>query len=75
MAPALSLQQYAGLVSPIASGFPVTAGQVNTRANPLTTAAGGAILGSGIPGVGPILGALVDLLEDYYNGKNTKDNV
>ena len=57
LAPALSLQQYAGLVSPIASGFPVTAGQVNTRANPLTTAAGGAILGSAIPGVGPLLGA------------------
>ena len=57
MAPALSLQQYAGLVSPIASGFPVTSGQVNTRANPLTTAAGGAILGSAIPGVGPLLGA------------------
>ena len=44
MAPALSLQQYAGLVSPIASGFPVTSGQVNTRANPLTTAAGGALI-------------------------------
>ena len=57
MAPALSLQQYAGLVSPIASGFPVTSGQVNTRSNPLTTAAGGAILGSAIPGVGPLLGA------------------
>jgi hypothetical protein len=57
VAPALSLQQYAGLVSPIASGFPVTSGQVNTRANPLTTAAGGAILGSAIPGVGPLLGA------------------
>ena len=57
MAPALSLQQYASLVSPIASGFPVTSGQVNTRANPLTTAAGGAILGSAIPGVGPLLGA------------------
>ena len=57
LAPALSLQQYAGLVSPIASGFPVTSGQVNTRANPLTTAAGGAILGSAIPGVGPLLGA------------------
>ena len=56
MAPALSLQQYAGLVSPIASGFPVTSGQVNTRANPLTTAAGGALIGSAIPNVGPLLG-------------------
>ena len=55
MAPALSLQQYAGLVSPIASGFP-TSGQVNTRANPITTAAGGALIGSAIPNVGPLLG-------------------
>ena len=39
LAPAQALQQYAGLVSPIASGFPVTSGGVNTRANPLTTAA------------------------------------
>ena len=30
LAPAQALQQYAGLVSPIASGFPVTSGGVNT---------------------------------------------
>ena len=62
LAPAQALQQYAGLVSPIASGFPVTAGQVDTRANPLTTAAGGALIGSAIPGVGPLIGAGAGLL-------------
>ena len=51
LAPSQALQQYAGLVSPIASGFPTTVGQVNTRANPFTTALGGAVLGSSIPGV------------------------
>ena len=61
LAPAQALQQYAGLVSPIASGFPVTSGGVNTRANPLTTAAGGAIFGSAL-GFNPLLGAGVGLL-------------
>jgi hypothetical protein len=61
LAPAQALQQYAGLVSPIASGFPVTAGQVDTRANPLTTAAGGAIFGSAL-GFNPLVGAGVGLL-------------
>ena len=70
-----SLQQYAGLVSPIASGFPVTSGGVNTRANPLTTAAGGAIFGSAIPNVNPLLVLVLDYSEDYYNEKNTKDHV
>ena len=54
LAPAQALQQYAGLVSPIASGFPVTSGGVNTRANPLTTAAGGAVFGSAL-GFNPLL--------------------
>ena len=62
LAPSQALQQYAGLVSPIASGFPTTAGQVNTRANPFTTALGGAVLGSSIPGVGAILGGVGGLL-------------
>ena len=62
LAPFQSLQQYAGLVSPIASGFPVTSGGVNTSANPLTTAAGGALIGAAIPGVGPILGGAGGLL-------------
>jgi len=62
LAPSQALQQYAGLVSPIASGFPTTAGQVNTRANPFTTALGGAIIGSSIPGVGGVLGGVGGLL-------------
>jgi hypothetical protein len=62
LAPYQSLQQYAGLVSPIAAGFPVTSGQMQAQANPLSTAAGGAILGSAIPGVGPLVGAGVGLL-------------
>ena len=62
LAPSQALQQYAGLVSPIASGFPTTAGQVNTRANPFTTALGGAVLGSSIPGVGAVLGGVGGLL-------------
>ena len=49
MAPFGALQQYGSIVSPIASGFPVQSGQVNTRANPLTTGLGGAVLGSMIP--------------------------
>ena len=49
MAPFGALQQYGGMVSPIASGFPIQSGQVNTRANPLTTGLGGAVLGSMIP--------------------------
>ena len=49
LAPFQSLQQYSGIVSPIAAGFPVTNQQVNTRANPLTTAMGGALIGSAIP--------------------------
>ena len=62
LAPSQALQQYAGLVSPIASGFPTTAGQVNTRANPFTTALGGAVLGSSIPGVGALVGGGLGLL-------------
>jgi len=62
LAPSQALQQYAGLVSPIASGFPTTTGQVNTRANPFTTALGGAVLGSSIPGVGAVLGGVGGLL-------------
>ena len=62
LAPSQALQQYASLVSPIASGFPTTTGQVNTRANPFTTALGGAVLGSSIPGVGAVLGGVGGLL-------------
>ena len=62
LAPAQALQQYAGLVTPIASGFPTTAAQAQYQANPLTTALGGAVLGSSIPGVGAVLGGVGGLL-------------
>jgi len=62
LAPLQSLQQYAGLVSPIGAGFPVTSQQVNTRANPFSTAMGGAMMGSAIPGIGPLLGGGIGFL-------------
>ena len=62
LAPFQSLQQYSGIVSLIAAGFPVTNQQVNTRANPLTTAMGGAMIGSAIPGIGPLIGGGIGLL-------------
>ena len=62
LAPYQALQQYAGLVTPIASGFPTTTGQMQTQANPLTTALGGAVLGSSIPGVGALVGGGLGLL-------------
>ena len=62
LAPFQSLQQYSGIVSPIAAGFPVTNQQVNTRANPLTSAMGGALIGAQIPGIGPLIGGGVGLL-------------
>lgn len=61
MAPFQSLQQYAGLVSPIASGFPVQSGQTQTQSNPLTSGAGGALLASSL-GFNPLIGAGVGLL-------------
>ena len=62
LAPFAALQQYGSIVSPIASGFPVQSGQVQSRANPLTTAAGGALIGSAIPGVGPLIGGGIGFL-------------
>jgi hypothetical protein len=67
MAPYQSLQQYAGLVSPIASGFPVQSAQSQTQSNPFSTAMGGALLGGsygGAPGalIGGGLGFLGGLL-------------
>ena len=62
LAPMAALQQYGGIVSPIASGFPVQSGQVQTQANPITTAMGGAIMGSAIPGIGPLVGGGIGLL-------------
>lgn len=63
MAPFQSLQQYASLVSPIASGFPVQSGSTNTQTNPLTSAAGGALLGSQFGGgYGALIGGGLGLL-------------
>ena len=59
LAPYQSLQNYAGLVSPIASGFPVQSAQSQTQANPFSTAMGGAFLGGSFgsnPGMGALIG-------------------
>ena len=63
LAPAQALQQYAGIVSPIASGFPTTIGQAQTQANPFTTALGGALVGGQFGGAGgALLGGFGGLL-------------
>ena len=62
LAPAQALQQYAGFINPIATGLPTTIGSQQVSANPLTTALGGAVLGSSIPGVGALLGGGLGLL-------------
>ena len=45
-APFQALQQYAGLVTPIASGLPTTMRDTQTQSNPLTLGLGGALVGS-----------------------------
>ena len=63
LAPAQALQQYAGIVSPIASGFPTTTGQAQTQANPFTTALGGALVGGQFGGApGALIGGFGGLL-------------
>ena len=67
LAPLQALQQYAGLATPIASGFPTTTSQQNTQANPFSTAMGGALLGGSFGGgqgalIGGGLGYLGGLL-------------
>ncbi len=63
MAPFQALQQYSGIVSPIASGFPTTTSQQQTRANPFSTAAGGALAGYSLGGgTGALLGGIGGLL-------------
>ena len=63
LAPAQALQQYAGIVSPIASGFPTTSGQVQTQANPFSTALGGALVGGQFGGgAGALIGGGLGLL-------------
>lgn len=62
LAPAQALQQYAGFISPIATGLPTTIGSQQVQANPFTTGLGGAVLGASIPGVGAMLGGGLGLL-------------
>jgi len=45
-APFQALQQYAGLVTPIASGLPTQTRDVQSQSNPLTLGLGGALVGS-----------------------------
>ena len=56
LAPAQALSQYSGFVNPIASGFPVQTGQTQTSANPITTAMGGALIGSKFGTTGALIG-------------------
>tara|TARA_A100001011_G_scaffold343580_1_gene377994 strand:- start:9 stop:713 length:705 start_codon:yes stop_codon:yes gene_type:complete len=56
LAPFAALQQYSGLVNPIATGLPVQSQQTNTEANPITTALGGALIGSKFGGFGAAVG-------------------
>jgi len=63
MAPFQALQQYSGIVSPIASGFPVTTAQQQTRPNPFSTAMGGAMVGGQFGGgYGALIGGGLGLL-------------
>ena len=63
LAPAQALQQYAGFVSPIATGLPTTIGSSQVQANPFSTAMGGALLGGSFGGgTGAIIGGLGGLL-------------
>ena len=62
LAPYQALSQYAGLISPIASGFPVQAAQTQTQASPVTTALGGALIGSKFGTTGAVLGGLGGLI-------------
>jgi hypothetical protein len=61
-APMQQLQQYAGLISPIAGGFPTSVGTQpggSSLATGLGGALSGAALGSYVPGLGTGLGALI----------------
>ena len=63
LAPAQALQQYAGFISPIASGLPTTIGSQQVQANPFSTALGGALVGGQFGGVaGALLGGGLGLL-------------
>lgn len=56
MAPFQALQQYNSIVNPIATGLPVQQSNTQTQANPLTTAMGGALIGSKFGTTGAMIG-------------------
>ena len=63
LAPAQALQQYAGFISPIATGLPTTIGSQQVQANPFSTALGGALVGGQFGGgAGALLGGGLGLL-------------
>ena len=56
MAPFQALQQYNSIVNPIATGLPVQQSSTQTQANPLTSAMGGALIGSKFGTTGALIG-------------------
>jgi len=56
LAPFQSLQQYNSIVNPIATGLPVQQSSTQTQANPLTSAMGGALIGSKFGTTGAMIG-------------------
>ena len=56
MAPFQALQQYNSIVNPIATGLPVQQSSTQTQANPLTSAMGGALIGSKFGTTGAMIG-------------------
>ena len=68
LAPFAALQQYGGMVSPIAAGFPTQSGQVDTRANPFSMGLSGALIGSQLPAIGGIPGAVYGGLGGLLGG-------
>ena len=56
MAPFQALQQYNSIVNPIATGLPVQQSNTQTQANPLTSAMGGALIGSKFGTTGAMIG-------------------
>ena len=56
LAPFQALQQYNSIVNPIATGLPVQQSSTQTQANPLTSAMGGALIGSKFGTTGAMIG-------------------
>ena len=56
LAPFQALQQYNSIVNPIATGLPVQQSNTQTQANPITTAMGGALIGSKFGTTGAMIG-------------------